>query len=232
VAVSGRLLQVVNSALYSMPRKVSGLQQAAGLLGLMALRNMVLAVEVFGSFRSPQRLPGISLDVLQARAHGRATLARTLAPRRLADSAYTAGLLRDIGRMVLMTRASDRYIACCYLVTTGLTWEQAEIEVFGVASRNLGGHLLRRWELPGEVLAAVEMVDDPGDPTVGGLVELAELFVREAAHAAEHPDEDPLMLVTRDMLEPLGLVSKAQTARDLARTMSKGLLEPPVQSAA
>ena len=230
VAVAGRLLTVVNSALYALPRKVVSLSEAASLLGMASLRDLVLAVEVFDALGVTVDLPGISLDDLQARAHARASLARGLAPRGLADAAYTVGLLRDVGRMMMVAHAPDRYIACCYLLQADLTLDEGEFEVFGVRGPALGAHLLAQWGLPSEVVEAIGGEAVPGEPTVAGVVALAERFVDEAIHERDH--DDALLLVTRDMLEPMNLMAKADLARTLARTMAQGLVEPPVRSAA
>lgn len=229
VAVSSRLLQVVNSALYALPRKVGSLAQALGLLGLKAVRDLVLAIEVFDGLGQTS-VPGFSLEALQAESHTRGSLARALAPSALRDHAYTAGLMGDIGRMVLLARAPDRYVACTYLTQTGMPLDEAEAEVFGVPSRALGAFLLSTWGLPEEVVQAVGRPASPGLPTVAGLVALAERFQEEARHEKEH--DEVLFIVTREMLAPLRLAPKADLARALARTMAQGLLEPPVRGAA
>ena len=229
IAVSSRILSVVNSALYALPRTVSSLQQATSMLGVRAIRDLVLAIEVFGELAKGPSLPGVSLEDLQNRAHARGTLARMLAPRHLADEAYTTGLLYELGRMVLAAKAPDRYIAACYLLQADLSLDEAEREVFGVSQRELGARLLALWGLPWEVVHAVRAPGtwhDQAERTVADLVDLADLFVEEATH--ERVTDEPLVLVTRKMLAPWGLTRKAETARSLARTLARGLVEPPV----
>jgi len=229
MAVSSRILSVVNSALYSLPRTVSSLQQAATMLGISGLRDLVLAIEVFGELSKGPQLPGVNLEELQNRSHARGTLARMLAPKAMADLGYTTGLLFELGRMVLAAKAPDRYIAACYLTQTDMSLAAAEVEVFGVSQRELGARLLALWGLPWDVVRAVlgsTKHTEPGGRNIADLVQLADLFVEEAAY--ERGTGEPLVLVTRKMMAPWGLAHKADLARSLARTLAHGLVEPPV----
>ena len=229
VAVAGQVLTVVNSPLYNLPRRVASLSEAAGMLGMQQLKDLVLAVEVFDRSSAGPPLPGISLDGLQTRAHARASLARGLAPRAMADGAYTVGLLTELGRMLLVAHAPDRYIACCYLLMAELSLDEAEIEVFGVHSRALGAHLLAHWGLPDDVVQAVGQAGVPGAPDVAGVVALADCFLDEAIH--ERDEEQPAMDVTDAMLAPLGLEGRLELARSLARTLVEGIGELPARKA-
>lgn len=222
VAVSSRVLAVVNSGLYSLPRKVNSVEQAVGLLGLTTVRYLVLAVEVFHALGDREA----SLDDLQKGAHARGSLARVLAPRHLSDAAYTSGLLWELGRMVLVARMSDAYGKVDEAVAEGLDRALAERRVFGVSSRELGARMLALWGLPGDIVSTV--LDPASGAPIADLVRLAELFVQEAVH--EKACDESLVLVTRGMLAPWGLERRADLARRLARTMVGNGVEPPARA--
>jgi len=229
VAVSVRVLQLVNSAMYGLPRKVASLEQAVSLLGLRAVQDLVLAVEVFGELTPKEPLPGVSLEEMQAVAHATGTLARVLAAPKDADSAYMAGLLSFMGRMVLVAKASDRYQAVLYLTQTDLPLEEAEEAVFGVRALDLGAWLLAMWGLPWEVVDAVRTCDavpvaGQGPMPIAGAVLLARCLVDEAR---TRNAEEPLVAVTREMVEPWGLRPRMPLLRGLARSLVRGLEEPP-----
>ncbi len=229
VAVSSRVLQLVNSAMYSLPRQVSGVEQAVSLLGLRAVQDLVLAVEVFGELMPVDPVPGVSLESMQAVAHATGTLARVLAPPRHADNAYMAGLLSHLGRMVLVAKAPDRYRAALYLTQTDLPLEEAEEAVFGVRSLDLAAWLLAMWGLPWEVVDAVRTCDgvpvpDGGALPVAGSVLLASCLVAEAR---SRDSDEPLVAVTREMVEPWGLRPRMPLLRGLAQSLVRGLEEPP-----
>ena len=233
VAVSSRVLQLVNSAMYGLPRAVASMEHAVSLLGLRAVQDLVLAVEVFGEMMPAEPVPGVSLEAMQSMAHATGTLARVLASPGEADHAYMAGLLSHIGRMVLAAKAPDRFRACIYLCQTGMSLDETEEEVFGVRSRDLGAWLLALWGLPWEVVDAVRTGDaiptpDGGPLPVAGAVYLAAALMEEAL-TAEH--EEPLVVVTRPMVEPWGLRARVRLLRGLAQTLARGLDAPPTVSA-
>jgi HD-like signal output (HDOD) protein len=229
VAVSARVLQLVNSAMYSLPRRVASLEQAVSLLGLRAVQDLVLAVEVFGELMPEEPVPGISLEQMQAVAHATGTLARVLAAPAEADFAYMAGLLSHMGRMVLIAKAPDRYQAALYLTQAEMPLEEAEEAVFGVRSLDLAAWLLAMWGLPWEVVDAVRTCDavpvpDGGPMPIAGAVLLAGCLVDEAR---TRTSDEPLVAVTREMVEPWGLRPRMTLLRGLAQSLVRGLEEPP-----
>jgi HD-like signal output (HDOD) protein len=229
VAVSTRVLQLVNSAMYSLPRQVASVEQAVSLLGLRAVQDLVLAVEVFGELMPLDPVPGVSLQSMQAVAHATGTLARVLAAPRDADHAYMAGLLSYLGRMVLVAKAPERYRAALYLTQTDLPLEEAEEAVFGVRSLDLAAWLLAMWGLPWEVVDAVRTCDgvpvpDGGALPIAGAVLVASCLVAEAR---TRDTDEPLVAVTREMVEPWGLRPRMPLLRGLAQSLVRGLEEPP-----
>jgi len=75
VAISAKILQLVNSALFGLPREVSSLKTAVGFLGIEMLQNLVLSAGVFTIFDQLARLPGFSCEELQAHSQLTAKIA-------------------------------------------------------------------------------------------------------------------------------------------------------------
>jgi len=228
-AVAARVLQLVNSAMFGLPREVTSVAEAVTCIGFAAVRDLVLVLEVFSDLEGVASLPTVDLDALQRRAQQRAAVARAVAPRADADLAYTVALLRDLGTMVLVARAAERYIAVCYLQTTGLSVAESETEVFGVPGHLLAGALLESWQLPPPVVDGVRNPPASGELGVARLVEIADMIVDEASQRA---DDEPMLTVTRDMLAPFGTAHRLEVARELARTLMSGQGIPPVRDAA
>ncbi len=229
VAVSARVLRLVNSAMYSLPRQVASVEQAVSLLGLRAIQDLVLAVEVLGELLPTHPVPGVDLEEMQAIAHVTGTLARVLVPAEEADYAYMAGLLSSLGRMVLVAKAPDRYRGAIYLTETDMPLADAEESIFGVRSLDLSAWLLALWGLPWEVVDAVRTCDsvpvaDGGRLPIAGAVKLSACLVDEARTMGS---DEPLVLVTRDMVEPWGLRARMPLLRGLAQSLVRGLEEPP-----
>ncbi|HEU4600403.1 MAG TPA: HDOD domain-containing protein, partial [Steroidobacteraceae bacterium] len=102
-AIAAKVLQVVNSAFFRLARRITKIDQAVNYLGLLAIRNLVMSVEVFSRWDKERASDLLSPELLQTRAHRVAAVARELAkPHGTADDALLAGLFHNIGYWVLM----------------------------------------------------------------------------------------------------------------------------------
>jgi HD-like signal output (HDOD) protein len=101
-----KLLQVANSAFFGLPRTVTSIVQAASYLGSLALRDLALAMETMSAVQVGGALPAASYHAFQLNALAVALLGRRwyVSNRRMADDAFVAGMLRDMGHLVLATR--------------------------------------------------------------------------------------------------------------------------------
>jgi HD-like signal output (HDOD) protein len=106
-SLCAKVLQVANSAFFGLPRAVSNVSQAARYLGILALRDLALAMETMAaaqphrSLLSAQKYRAFQLNAVAVGLLGRRWYA---ADRRKADDAFVAGVLRDLGHLVLATR--------------------------------------------------------------------------------------------------------------------------------
>jgi HD-like signal output (HDOD) protein len=180
-ALTVRLLRIVNSPLYGLRGRVETVPRAVTVLGVDALTSLVVAVSAVASFaRIPSGL--VNMDTfwrhgvlcgLIARALARR--ARVLHPERL----FTAGLLHDIGSLVLYHQVPDTMRG---LLTAAAGAEQhlyeAEMATFGYAHAQLGGLLLEGWGLPATLHTAVGWHHEPARaeeaPIEAAIVHLAE----------------------------------------------------------
>lgn len=161
-----KMLQVVNSPFYGLPRRISSATQAVALLGLDTIKSLVLSMKVFSQFESSSQT-FFSLDVLWN--HGMATgrYARTIAKdqraeTRVMEDGFTAGLLHDVGLLVLATNVPDRYTeTLAVMQNEGLTEWEAERKVLGATHAEVGGYLLGVWGLSDTVVEAVAFHHDP-----------------------------------------------------------------------
>lgn len=164
-ALTGKILRVVNSSVFGFSREISDLNQALALLGTKPLRLLVLG------FSLPEGLfEHVEADVLSR--YWRHTLTCAAAARQLAgclhypspDEAFTAGLLRNLGLLVLVQQLGATF--CSFLTT--LYAKRADIPAW--EERALGFHhvqltarLLERWALPQVLVDAVRLSIEPPD---------------------------------------------------------------------
>lgn len=184
-ALTAKTLRIANSAYYASMVKVTTLQQAVSLLGISSLRQIILNVALSGCFPE-NNCAGFSHKAFWLHSNGVAQIAKLLA-RRVSfnqDIAYTAGLLHDIGILVLVTRHSQAYQQV-------LQWQQAqnsstllaERAVTGtdhcVAGRELGLH----WNFSDPIVNAISGHHDPLQPGLGflaGLIHAADALAHQA----------------------------------------------------
>ena len=151
-AMSAKLLQLVNSAFFGLPRRVTNISHAVVCLGMTTLRNLCLGAGVFASSSRSD----IDLDALEQHSYLVAQVARRLVPEALADDAMLAGLLHDVGLLVLAEADPGRLAtARARAREMNLPMAESERAVIGVSHAEVGGYLLGLWGLPYPIVEAV-----------------------------------------------------------------------------
>lgn len=164
-ALTSRLLRVVNSSLFGMSREVTDLNQALALLGVKPLKLLVLG------FSLPKTLyAGIDAEELQH--FWRFTLLKAVAARELSqkfwkgvgDESFIAGLLQDIGMLVLAQELGESYLSFLHGVREQrANLLQLETETLGFDHTTLSARLLDRWSLPASLVEAIGTPAPMGD---------------------------------------------------------------------
>ncbi len=214
VSLSAMLLRLVSSAYFGLPRKVSRVQDAVAMLGLEAVREVVLLMEVFNE---PDEL-GV-MEELKRRSLFRSRLARRVAEGSpMTALAAEAGLLADLGSYVLALRMPGVYRALWERhLRERLPLRQLEFESLGITHDAVGAALLGLWNLPATVVTAVACGHElPGaDAVVDTRTVLAlTLRLEEEVLEIRRPGaaEELQRLATQ-----LGLESRLPSLRDGAR---------------
>ena len=157
VAISAKVLQLVNSAFFGVTREVADIRTAVSYLGMNILQNLVLSLEAFRCFQPKKAIPGFSLDVFHTHAQITAKIAGAVPGKaKLPGAAVGAGLLHDIGKLVIADRAPDHLARAI----DGARQENRplyaiEEELIGVSHAEVGAYLLSLWGLPYPVVEAV-----------------------------------------------------------------------------
>ena len=155
-ALAAQVLRIANSAYFGRDRAVSDLGDAAARLGTDLLRSLVLTAEVYGGFAIPPRFVPLA-EEMQKHASLVARLASSLEPRApWAEDAFTAGLLHDIGKLILLSRAPELLDDLVRdAETAGRELHVVEVERLGAHHGTLGACVLGMWGLPSGILQAV-----------------------------------------------------------------------------
>ncbi len=162
-ALAAHVLRLANSALFGCRNRVSDLLTALTLIGLDRLRALVLTYGVRHLFRPVARFP--VCRTIWRHSLATALLAADLSFDNTGDmmESYTAGLLHDLGRLVLLASARESYLA---LLEQAETPEQScdlERSAFGLTHAEAGARAMRRYDLP-EPLAEAALLHHHDDP--------------------------------------------------------------------
>lgn len=155
-ALATRILMVANSPMYASSRQIDTISRAVTILGTKQIRDLILSASAAKVFK------GIPNDVISVEDFWHhslycALLARALAEmskRVNAETMFTAGLLHDIGHLVMFNRVPEQSAAAILLTIQGDADRDlfdAEREVLGFTHCDVGASLAERWHLP-EVL--------------------------------------------------------------------------------
>lgn len=176
-ALAARVLHVANSAFYGLPRQVGSIHEAVVVLGFGTVRSLVLTAGIIGTF--DHAAPGC----LDRRRHWRralvsAVFARALAHclRQEAETAYSAGLLHEIGLMVLDVCAPDRLAPLWQAGEDGLI--EAERAALGFDHAELGAEVAQRWKFPAAIEEAIRYHYQPEHRPLAALVQAARALAR------------------------------------------------------
>jgi len=197
------MLRVVNSASFGLARRITAPREAVHYLGLDMMRALVLAA---GTFREMETWPGAAaaIDRLWHHSMEVAALARAIARSegaspRVVDECFVAGLLHDIGKVVLAVNLPESWAAVeTMMATQRRASHLAEQEVLGVTHADVAGGILGLWGLPCSIVDAVQFHHRPGAPDDSGrltptlAVHCADAFVHARAGESTGPDRAAL----------------------------------------
>ena len=157
-AMSVKLLQIANSAYFAASQKVTTVERALMLLGSNVFRLMVLTTYAFTTLTHDAPLARcFSFDVFQKHAWTIAKLVKKgVEDPRLAQDGLTAGLLHNIGSLVLATRLPAQYDALVQeSQEQNIPLWQVEQEKLGTNHAEIGAYLMNLWGLPTPLAEAV-----------------------------------------------------------------------------
>lgn len=194
-ALTTRLLKLVNSAYFGCSGRVDTVSRAVNLVGIAELRNITLAMaalEVFGGFEHEH------FDLLGYWRHSvyTALTARCLARRAgvlHAERLFTAGLLHDIGRLLIFNLLPESAARIRQRTDQGMDACEAERAELGFDHAEAGSALLELWRLPKELCITVALHHAPETAPAARLETAAVHIANQIARQVEAlaPDEKP-----------------------------------------
>jgi putative nucleotidyltransferase with HDIG domain len=184
-----RLLRVANSPFYGFPSTIDTVAKAVSVIGTSQIRNLALSMSVASTFVGlPNNL--VSMDNFWHHSLYCALVARILgrqARRCDPEAVFTAGLLHDIGELIIFNRLPEQAKESLLLVldqVDDLPVYQAEHQIIGFDHAQVGGELARQWGLPPLLEECIAYHHSVGEaqryPRETALVHLANILAQMA----------------------------------------------------
>ena len=221
-ALVSKVLKLVNSAFYGFPGRISTITQAIVILGFSTIRNVVLTtsvLKVFGDAKSR----GFDVEDFWEHSLLAGALAKSLALEKdlpFTEETFIAGLLHDMGRMVLSQRLTAEFEkVVAFREKTGADLLESEKAVLGLTHGEIGGWLARKWNLPTPFVDSMTwhhhpMEAPPGDAhaqrDTGELIPLVHAADALAKHVKDGvPDRAAIAAIHPRVWQRVGLEGEA-----------------------
>ena len=192
-ALCARVLQLCNSAYFGLNRKVFAVDEAVQLIGVASIQSLALAVPIFSAFDG-KKIPEFSIEKLwrhstHTGALGRRIFNKHMAGSHLAAQSFAAGILHDIGKLILADNLPEEYAGVlAESSATGTPLHEVEHKHFHATHADVGAYLLALWGLP---IPLVEAVACHHHPQRCGTGELCLAGVVHIANALQHMQSSP-----------------------------------------
>jgi putative nucleotidyltransferase with HDIG domain len=196
LGLSAKTLRMANSSFFGMTRQIDSIPDALAVLGLRAVRTLVLAAGLMGTLKQAQGV-GFDFRVFWRHAIGAGLCGRLLAREVGMDSeiGFTVGLLHDIGTLALVHLFPDQYertLAC--QKQNDLLLIDAERATLGTDHAQVGAMLLERWHFSPVIVEAIAHHHAPAmhhGPGLVGLAHLADAFSHAMALSGQDDEVVP-----------------------------------------
>ncbi len=164
-ALSAKILKVANSAFYGFPRRIATVKLAIVVLGFEAVKNIGLSVALLDRFPEGEAHELFDRRQFWTHAIGCGAAARLLARRlryRLEAEAFVAGILHDLGKLILIEYFQEKFLSAVRLARSeNLYIARAEEMVLGVTHAEVGGWLAEKWNLPKQLVSVISRHHGP-----------------------------------------------------------------------
>ncbi len=190
-SLTSKLLKLVNSAFFGLPQHVSTISHAIVLLGFKEISNLAFSTSVINTFGTSHHADAFDLQSFWKHSLACAITARCIGNEvgsvhvQDIEEAYVAGLIHDIGKLVLHQYMHDEFNSIYSLVSQeNIRWIDAEQRILGYTHQDVGQYLAIKWQLPEVLVRAIkyhnmpETLPDSSHAIIVYIVHLADIMVK------------------------------------------------------
>jgi HD-like signal output (HDOD) protein len=235
MAMTTKLLQVINSSYFGLPRTITDPTEAIGILGFETVKSLIMTVKLLSQYDNVKPVY-FSIDNIWRHSTSVARTARVITLLETGDNnrsgvAYTAGLMHDLGKVILAANFDGQYHGAHNIARKQkIPLWTVEKDIFGATHGEIGAYLLGLWGMSEEVTRVAALHHHPlygGDNTFTALTAVHAANALEYEGSAE-VDGLPVSVLDAAYLQELGLEQRVELWRsarhdpDAAAADSKG----------
>lgn len=204
LALTSKILKIVNSAFYGFSRNIGSITHAVVILGFNTVRNIALSAFIFDNLTSKTLQPlwehSIAVGAISKAVGEEASLPQS-------EEAFIAGLLHDIGRVVLFVHDPEgmqELIEANQDRKDGALHD-AEIQKYGCAQYEIGAALLDHWKLPEPLIESVLYIKEPSKASspLSGLVCIGNILAKAMGIGTSY--ESGMQTLSPELLSLVGI---------------------------
>jgi len=189
-AISALILKAANSSFYARNGNVKTIQQAGTLMGIKMIRSLILLSASKSMFKGKSAK---FRELVWEHSLTTAALSRSVAldlkKNDMAEEAFMAGLLHDIGKCVLSENDRQKFMEVINAaVAEGVLFEGPELEAFGITHMDAGAFATKAWNLPSVFAAAASASDEirsdlgPREAAIVRIIRYANFLAKMVGH--------------------------------------------------
>lgn len=194
LGMTAKILQLVNSSFYGIPRHISYAEEAVSLLGLDTVKALILSIGIFSRYDRNDSFP-FQIESLLNHSIKTGAIAKKLAvleslPKYMSDEIFISGMLHDVGKLVLAANMPDQYNKALNMAkSNNISETEAERQIFGTTHCAIGAYLIGLWGMPDIIVELVAFHHFPADYIINGFIPLTIVHMANGLeHCGNQPD--------------------------------------------
>ena len=185
-SITLKLLSLANSAFFGFSRKINTVHEAISLLGNKTVQNAILNISVYEATKDLENSGGLDKKAFWGHSAGVGSVARFICKELKIerDEAFTAGIVHDMGKIILDSLYSEFYRDVLARVESkGVSIYDAEEEIIGITHTKIGEELAEAWNLSPELVSAITNHHRPKraehDKQIAHLIHVSDCMTRK-----------------------------------------------------
>jgi putative nucleotidyltransferase with HDIG domain len=214
--ITSKILKIANSAFYGFSSRVNTISHAVAVLGFSSTKNVVLTTGVLSALNIKTPIKGFNLTAFWKHSVAVGAIAKLIIKEinpQNQEEAFIAGLLHDIGKLILAVCAPEDFAECLnFAVNKNCLFLDAENELLGTNHAEIAGLVGDKWKLPPEIATVIinhhkDLEASKEHANLVAIVKLADVLARglQFGHACDYT----VPVIESDILEFLKLTPQA-----------------------